>query len=84
MRGLEGTADRAGAWSDYHGVMPQADARVLGGGTYPSHEQHWTAVQKEPGKPIPEPGRLPRPAEVGWGRFAARPSAPMGGLAVPT
>jgi dihydrofolate reductase len=40
---------------------------------YPGYEQYWTAIQNnEPDKPLPMTGKLPKPDEVKWARFAAR------------
>lgn len=69
--GPEGTADWVEAWSDDYGLMPQIDACVLGGGMYPGYEQYWTAIQKEPDKPVWITDSRPTPAEVEWARFAA-------------
>ena len=41
---------------------------------YPGYECYWTAIQNEPGKPLPMTGKLPTPAEVEWARFAAQTS----------
>ena len=72
IEGPEGTADWVEAWSDDYGLMPQVDACVLGGGMYPGYEQYWTAIQKEPEKPVWITGRAPTPAELEWARFAAQ------------
>jgi dihydrofolate reductase len=72
MEGSEGSADWVEAWSDDYGLMPQVDACVLGGGMYPGYEQYWTAIQKEPDKPVWITGSAPTPAEIEWARFAAQ------------
>jgi dihydrofolate reductase len=72
MEGPEGTADWVEAWSEDYGLMPQVDACVLGGGMYPGYERYWTAIQKEPDKPVWITGSAPTPAEIEWARFAVR------------
>jgi hypothetical protein len=71
IAGPEGYADWVEAWADDYGLMPQVDACLLGAGMYPGYEQRWTAVQNEPDQPRQFTGRLPTPAEIEWGRFAA-------------
>jgi dihydrofolate reductase len=72
MEGPQGSADWVKAWSDDYGLTPQTDACVLGGGMYPGYEQYWTAIQKEPDKPVWITGSAPTPAEIEWARFAAQ------------
>ncbi|GAB3791310.1 dihydrofolate reductase family protein [Dyella agri] len=72
MEGPEGYADWVDAWSEDYGLSAQIDACVLGSGMYPGYEQYWTAIQNTPDAPLPMTGKLPTPAEVEWGRFAAR------------
>ncbi len=70
IEGPDGYADWVEAWSEDYGLTPRIDACLLGGGMYPGYEQYWTAIQNEPGKPIPMTGRLPTPGQVEWARFA--------------
>ena len=73
IEGPEGFADWVDAWSDDYGLTSQIDACLLGAQMYPGYEQYWTAIQQnEPGKPLPMTGKAPIPAEVEWGRFAAK------------
>src|SRR4029453_13211797 len=72
IEGAEGMADWVQAWSEDYGLMPQLDACVLGRGMYPGYEQYWTAIQKEPDKPVWITGSAPTPAEIEWARFAAQ------------
>jgi dihydrofolate reductase len=72
IEGPEGYADWVEAWSEDYGLTSQVDACLLGGGMYPGYEQYWTGVQNEPDKPHRLTGRVPTPAEVEWGRFAAQ------------
>ena len=71
IEGPEGYADWVEAWSDAYGLIPQVDACLLGGNTYPGYEQYWTAIQNEPDKPLPITGQLPTPGEAEYARFAA-------------
>ena len=72
VEGPEGVADWVAAWSDDYGLMPQVDGCLLAAGLYPGYEQYWTPIQNEPDKPHPLTGQLPTPAEIEWGRFAAK------------
>lgn len=72
IEGPEGYADWVEAWSDDYGLTSCIDACVLGGGMYPGYEQYWAAIQNTPDKPLPMTGKLPTPAEIEWGRFAAQ------------
>jgi len=72
VEGPEGYADWVEAWSEDYGLTAQVDACLLGAGMYPGYENYWTAIQNEPDKPLPMTGKQPAPAEVEWGRFAAR------------
>ena len=72
MEGPEGYADWVDAWSEDYGLTAQIDACVLGSGMYPGYEQYWTTIQNAPDATLPMTGKLPTPAEVEWGRFAAR------------
>jgi dihydrofolate reductase len=69
--GPDGYADWVEAWSDNYDVMPQVDACLLGAHMYPGYEQYWTAIQTAPNELIPMSGKLPTPAEIEYGRFAA-------------
>lgn len=72
ITGPDGYADWVEAWSDDYGLTPHVDGCVLGAGMYPGYEQYWTAIQKEPDKPLPMTGKLPTPGEVEWAQFAAQ------------
>ena len=72
VEGPEGFADWVDAWSEDYGLTGQIDACVLGSGMYPGYEQYWTAIQGAPHEPLPMTGKLPTPAELAWGSFAAR------------
>ena len=72
IQGPDGFADWVDGWSDDYEVTAQIDACLLGAGMYPGYEEYWTAIQNEPGQPLPMTGKSPTPGEVEWARFAAR------------
>jgi dihydrofolate reductase len=72
IEGPEGYADWVEGWSNDYDLTPQIDACLLGAGMYPGYEQYWSAIQNEPGEPLPMTGKLPTPAEVEWARFAGQ------------
>jgi dihydrofolate reductase len=72
IEGPEGYADWVEAWSDDYDLLPRVDACLLGATMYPGYEQYWTAVQNEPGKPLPMTSRMPTPDEVEYAGFAAQ------------
>jgi dihydrofolate reductase len=72
MDGAEGTADWVEAWADDFGLMPQIDACLLGGGTYPVYERYWTSIQQQPDEPAWITGEPPTLAEIAWAHFAAQ------------
>jgi len=72
VEGPDGFADWVDSWSEDYGLTGQIDACVLGSGMYPGYEHYWTAIQSAPHEPLPMTGKLPTPAEVAWGRFAAQ------------
>jgi dihydrofolate reductase len=72
VEGPQGYADWVQAWSDDYGLMPQIDACLLGAGMYSGYERYWTGVQNEPDKSHWITDSPPTPAEIEWGRFAAR------------
>jgi dihydrofolate reductase len=72
IEGPDGFADWVDTWTDDYGLTPQIDACLLGAHMYPGYERYWTAMQKEPDKPLPMTGKLPTPAELEWARVAAK------------
>jgi dihydrofolate reductase len=48
MQGANGEVDWVDAWDDALGLVPGADAAVLGGGMYPGYEVLWGAVAADP------------------------------------
>jgi hypothetical protein len=41
VQGADGEIDWVDSWDDALGLIPDADAAVLGGGMYPGYEQLW-------------------------------------------
>jgi dihydrofolate reductase len=72
IEGPQGYADWVAAWSEDYGLSGQIDACIVGGGMYPGYEKYWSAIQAAADSPLPMTGKLPTPAEVKWGHFAAR------------
>jgi dihydrofolate reductase len=48
LQGADGEVDWVDSWDDALGLIPSADAAVLGGGTYPGYEQLWGSVAADP------------------------------------
>lgn len=48
MQGANGEVDWVDAWDDALGLVPGADAAVLGGGMYPGYEMLWGAIAADP------------------------------------
>ena len=71
IEGPQGYADWVAAWSEDYGLTGQIDACIVGGGMYPGYEKYWSAIQAAGDMPLPMTGKLPTPAEVKWGQFAA-------------
>jgi dihydrofolate reductase len=48
LQGANGEVDWVGSWGDALGLVPGADAAVLGGGMYPGYEMLWGSVAADP------------------------------------
>ena len=48
LQGADGQVDWVDSWGDALGLVPGADAAVLGGGTYPGYEVLWGSVAADP------------------------------------
>jgi len=48
LQGPDGEIDWVDGWDDALGLVPDADAAVLGGGMYPGYEQLWGSVAADP------------------------------------
>src|SRR5215472_1273622 len=48
IQGANGEVDWVDSWNDALGLIPDADAAVLGGGMYPGYEQLWGSIAADP------------------------------------
>jgi dihydrofolate reductase len=48
LQGANAEVDWVDSWDDALGLVPDADAAVLGGGMYPGYEQLWGSVAADP------------------------------------
>ena len=48
LQGANGEVDWVDSWDDALGLVPGADAAVLGGGTYPGYETLWGSTAADP------------------------------------
>lgn len=48
LQGVNGEVDWVDSWDDALGLVPGADAAVLGGGMYPGYEMLWGSVAADP------------------------------------
>jgi dihydrofolate reductase len=48
LQGANGEVDWVDSWGDALGLVPGADAAVLGGGTYPGYEMLWGSIAADP------------------------------------
>jgi len=48
LQGADGEVDWVDSWDDALGLVPGADAAVLGGGMYPGYETLWGSVAADP------------------------------------
>ena len=50
MQGADGAVDWVDAWNDALALIPDVDAAIIGGGTYPGYEQLWGSIVADPEK----------------------------------
>jgi dihydrofolate reductase len=48
LQGVNGEVDWVDSWDDSLGLVPGADAAVLGGGMYPGYEMLWGSIAADP------------------------------------
>ena len=48
LQGADGEVDWVDSWDDALGLVPGADAAVLGGGMYPGYEMLWGSIAADP------------------------------------
>jgi dihydrofolate reductase len=72
LQGANGEVDWVDSWSDALDLVPDADAAVIGGGTYPGYEQLWGAIAADPESGTAMLGRPATEGEVGYARWTQR------------
>jgi dihydrofolate reductase len=48
IQGADGEIDWVDSWNDALDLVPNADAAIIGGGTYPGYEQLWGTIAADP------------------------------------
>lgn len=72
IQGENGEVDWVGSWDEAGGLIPDADAAVLGGGMYPGYETLWGAIAADPGNGAAMLGREPTKGEVEYAHWTQR------------
>lgn len=72
IQGANGEVDWVDSWSDALDLIPDADAAVLGGGTYPGYEQLWGSIAADPQSGTAMLGREATAGEVEYARWTQR------------
>ena len=69
IQGPTDEVDWVDAWNDALGLIPDADAAVVGGGTYPGYEYLWGSVAADPRSAVDLLGRAATDGEVEYARW---------------
>lgn len=72
LQGASGEVDWVGSWDDALGLVPGADAAVLGGGTYPGYEMLWGSVAADPRSGTAMLGRAVTEGEADYALWTQR------------
>ena len=72
IQGANGEVDWIDSWDEALGLLPDVDAAVIGGGTYPGYEQLWGSVAADPGSAEAMLGRAATAGEVEYARWTQR------------
>ncbi len=72
MQGADGAVDWVDAWNDALALIPDADAAVIGGGTYTGYEQLWGSIAADPASGTAMLGREPTQGEVEYAQWTQR------------
>jgi dihydrofolate reductase len=72
LQGANDEVDWIDAWSDALDLVPDADAAVIGGGTYPGYEQLWGSIASDPESGTAMLGRAVSENEVEYARWTQR------------
>jgi dihydrofolate reductase len=69
LQGANGEVDWVDGWDDALGLIPDAEAAVIGGGTYPGYEQLWGSIAADPASGAAMLGREVTEGEVEYARW---------------
>jgi dihydrofolate reductase len=69
LQGANGEVDWVDAWDDALALIPDADAAVIGGGTYPGYEQLWGSIAADPDSGTAMLGREVTEGEAKYARW---------------
>lgn len=72
MQGADGEVDWVDSWNDALDLVPDADAAVIGGGTYPGYEQLWGTIAAGPEGGTAMLGRAATEGEVEYARWTQK------------
>jgi dihydrofolate reductase len=69
IQGANDEVDWVDSWDDALGLIPDADAAVIGGGTYPGYEYLWSSIAADPRSATDLLGRAATDGEVEYARW---------------
>jgi dihydrofolate reductase len=72
---IQGTLDEVDwvdSWDDALGLVPEADAAVIGGGTFPGYEQLWSSIADDPQSATAMLGRAATEGEIEYAQWTQR------------
>jgi dihydrofolate reductase len=72
LQGADGAVDWVDSWDDALGLVPGADAAVLGGGMYPGYEMLWGSVAADPRSGKAMLGRAVTEGEADYAHWTQR------------
>ncbi len=72
VQGANGEVDWVDAWNDALDLIPDAEAAVIGGGTFPGYEQLWGSIAADPESAAAMLGRGATNGEVEYARWTQR------------
>jgi dihydrofolate reductase len=72
LQGANGEVDWVDSWNDALDLIPDADAAVIGGGTYPGYEQLWGSIAADPHSGTAMLEREVTEGEVEYARWTQR------------
>jgi|ERR1700733_1958381 len=72
IQGADGEIDWVDWWNDALDLVPDADAAIIGGGTYPGYEQLWGTIAAGPQGDIAMLGREATEGEIDYARWTQK------------